>query len=1722
MAECSAAQKTRGWRVVGASCVTTAGVTKHGKSAGVFIAVPRPVALKMALDQTSWDISPAGSPGRACMALMQVKGGTWIMAFSLYLWTGQALTATGNALLLEEVVKWIVKLRIVWIAGADWQNEPQELERSPWNEAVRGVVRAPAEGTCRSKGTERTIDFFWMDRRLAATSTEAEVYKTAPFSPHKPVSMTTKMKWNSYRVRALWQPQQFPLDRPVGPSQKPSAYPDVDLRGDKGHLDEVYTGFCTGAEAELNNMFGHTGEVAKRHAGRGQPPVFKWKALIPPMPAGCATAGAARAWRWMAQQVAWMGVLYCKWLTNPGDRASHEPQMVAAWEQVLADHEHWEHLACWRSFVWNSLQGIWQWKGITLSLIQWMGELQSWMSAAAEELERQLMRRREQEFRERLDDKFPGSGGFLFRICKWRNAWQPRKGSVSKQPLPADPHEAVQQEETDWRQVWQLAQQQETPLWRTCPRTLREEMPAILGEKLRPICAAYKRRAGLGGCAWHPRHWSWLSEEALHCLGQMLMLCERLGAWPTAIRFLLLMLVDKEDGGGRPVALQCSVQRVWEGAREPQFLEWDRKFIRDYDFAGKGKAGHKAVWQSMLEDEAFEHTGIVSTTLLTDLAKAYEKVHLNLLWLLGVAMHMPLVALMLALENYYGIRYIRIEEACSEGTQTIVGLIAGSKFANRFLKLVLLLPIDWILDKWRRMKAVVFVDDVKLKWLGTPREALAVVPAATRMLIYWLEQIMKLKVSLDTEEEKGKSGFLCSCPDTAAGLLPLLQEQGLHQETSKKWLGIDYQPGAKRTQQPTRLKRLAVARSRWLRVQQHQRKYGRAGKVIKQGHVAAVAYGANCLGSPQAVVEYVKAKTRATQAGAGAFRSSRLAEALNGAKELARLVVAPIKAYAEEAWEATQRATGEIRELDAGVQAKAWHKQVPGLRLLAARGIEAAWKGVKGPAGACWTAVTELGGQMPSPFLVQKGVHKWDLRQVCPLEVALAMEEAQGENTLRAWTKEEGRETLQPMPWLQPARQLLNRKITARWTRQHRAAVRMAVTGGYPEQQELFQKDRVDSEECPLCLQEPGTLQHLYWRCAHPECQRIRQELAPSEQQGRDKNFSDVVHRGSVAQEEPWKWTRGLVADPLHGYHWGVGEETIHMEGAGQLVSGRAVLDGSLMHATFPQLRAGGWAIINGLGDQQTIYYGSVPVANPTSLAAELWAVLMCLRLAGENLLEIVTDCAAVVRGMQRGRSWATSSARPQAHIWVLIWDRLEALELVPEVNLQVSKVKAHKTAEAKRRLEEAASRGLHQTGTAEARQALQLTYLNELADKWAKKGARMAGPPSFKVQEAKEKAAECKTILEYVAHFRVGLQGLKTTTWEPARGRGARQALREARRLRLERLRHRREQGGRQHSFEVIGSMSVCRKCNRRAHTAASRRALEMQACDPAAHRLNQRAREKARRQEKRQGAEVKEEVLDAIAPVGPHGHRLAQLGKLTFCTSCSCYTEHVGRGLLEECKGRPLSNSNADRSRRCTRKLLMAGKHPGTRKQVEGGSQDQLDVLLQWSQAEEAAARRRQVLSKGEEQKAAIPSAPEASRSETTGDIPGRPGGTEAITAGGRGEAGGTASGIEFGGGCRPAATAVTGSGTDRALLGVAQRASTPGQLGVAGGDADSVGADAGGQVGVGQAARESLHSGEGSSSSSSSGWRIMGPGSHFWILQGVESKNGCHAAERQNPTP
>ena len=81
-----------------------------------------------------------------------------------------------------------------------------------------------------------------------------------------------------------------------------------------------------------------------------------------------------------------------------------------------------------------------------------------------------------------------------------------------------------------------------------------------------------------------------------------------------------------------------------------------------------------------------------------------------------------------------------------------------------------------------------------------------------------------------------------------------------------------------------------------------------------------------------------------------------------------------------------------------------------------------------------------------------------------------------------------------------------------------------------------------------------------------------------------------------------------------------------------------------------------------------TVAYGGVPLPRPNSLGTEVYAILMALRRS-LSLEELVIDCNGAIKGLIRGRAWATSSGRPWAHLWVLVWDKLEDMNLMPQEN---------------------------------------------------------------------------------------------------------------------------------------------------------------------------------------------------------------------------------------------------------------------------------------------------------------------------------------------------------------------------------------------------------------------------------------------------------------------
>ena len=107
--------------------------------------------------------------------------------------------------------------------------------------------------------------------------------------------------------------------------------------------------------------------------------------------------------------------------------------------------------------------------------------------------------------------------------------------------------------------------------------------------------------------------------------------------------------------------------------------------------------------------------------------------------------------------------------------------------------------------------------------------------------------------------------------------------------------------------------------------------------------------------------------------------------------------------------------------------------------------------------------------------------------------------------------------------------------------------------------------------------------------------------------------------------------------------------------------------------------RRAGWACILADEDGDVIagLYGPCPDAFPSSLRAELWAVIHILTLAVPPLT-VWVDNKTVVDGWGKGPEWCCDSSRPAADLWQEFWRRIRDID---SEELYFKKCKGHATA---------------------------------------------------------------------------------------------------------------------------------------------------------------------------------------------------------------------------------------------------------------------------------------------------------------------------------------------------------------------------------------------------------------------------------------------------------
>ena len=255
----------------------------------------------------------------------------------------------------------------------------------------------------------------------------------------------------------------------------------------------------------------------------------------------------------------------------------------------------------------------------------------------------------------------------------------------------------------------------------------------------------------------------------------------------------------------------------------------------------------------------------------------------------------------------------------------------------------------------------------------------------------------------------------------------------------------------------------------------------------------------------------------------------------------------------------------------------------------------------------------------------------------------------------RKWTDNDERKELLLSPLLGPV-VLANKRAQRR--PQEAPAIKAALgvlqSGWWT--QEVANKAGI--AEHPFCLNcgpaVLGSAQHRLWAC--PAFRETRMDFPPTHQ-----------HQGQTATGDKLKWERGLMHDRVEKYtpertHDGSIHVWIHPSVVGNSFGGRLFVDGSLLCKHGSQGGQTRWAVAKIHETSHELVcsaHGAMPISLAVQrriLRAELWALWQAIILS-EPGATFVSDCATVLRGLERGPKWCTAARRPHADVWRRIWD---------------------------------------------------------------------------------------------------------------------------------------------------------------------------------------------------------------------------------------------------------------------------------------------------------------------------------------------------------------------------------------------------------------------------------------------------------------------------------
>ncbi len=993
-------------------------------------------------------------------------------------------------------------------------------------------------------------------------------------------------------------------------------------------------------------------------------------------------------------------------------------------------------------------------------------------------------------------------------------------------------------------------------------------MPPFSEDRIFRIGGRFKGGTGLGSCNLRPRHVRLISRAARTALAGLLTAIERVGRWPSDLRWIIAVALGKKAGGARLIGLSGSIYRLWAKLRYADCRTiLEQRIARPFLTAAPGRGAERTVFEASLTAETAHADGNAVAATTVDIKQFYEYVTVAEIASGALRQGVPLAVVLLSAHLYLGPRVIRVRKAVSDIMFPQRSVVAGCSWATVHVRVMLLPAMDVFVSQVKRMaeswevscKTSLYVDDGILTTVGKIDAVVFVHVWATKLLLDFITMVLHKAVA------KGKLVCIASSALLRDHLAKALGPAGFSVGMAGELLGADFLAGRRATTRKVERKRLHKALLRKGRIKWLQNHGGDARQVVKGGVRPSVAYAASSLGIRPLVrrrLRRMQAMTTRVSCG-GSSLTARLAIGGRRHEDVDPEVLGvnpPFIALLKLMWDEPRHRQGIVRAW------RAFHHRYAD----AAPGQ--AWAGVRGPVSAAYAHLKDIEARWPHPFVAVLLDVPVRLLEIPPLQiVAILKAHARRHldlcmierlSTDRGWPAEAVAEKYRHGIDWKTVRDALEGRILHLSALEKRG-LEVLCCNGFWSDERRWKAGYQGHASCRMCGWEVGSQTHLL----HAKCGAMAWHLT----QRRASGLAGQIPQGAVTEGLEPLLQLGL---PPMTKGW---RPTPQSEPQGFLSQGDGsdmFGDGSGYHQNDVRSAVSTWAVVRlrtadcGSGEEVVERArGLVHGWFPTVPRAELTAVAFALRHAPPEG-RYIGDCSHVIDGAS---NQVPLHLRSSTSFNADIWREIHTAIMDIGDGISFKKTKAHRSREA---------------ASGSTDDGVWFWRGNFEADQYCKDLAKTAAAGDQSRIDGDRARATAEETIEFLAAsmawtFRNGGEAEPPRVRRAARPGGAEAEHRVGAHVVVN-----RRGGG--------VSCTVCHLCS---WTMAGKRWLRQKPC------------------------------RGSIADQAHASHQLVQGIGIVWCSRCGAYTSRIPRLLREECKGVPRTEAQ-----RNVRRRLAAGLPPTT----------------------------------------------------------------------------------------------------------------------------------------------------------------------------------------------